>query len=108
MTETGMSCSNPLNGDRRANSVGPPLPGVEVRIVDEDGAELTRGEIGSLEVKGEHVFKVTGSSRKGCLRTKAIGSSQVTWRLCQTMATCLSWVVAKISSLVGSISSARN
>ena len=57
MTETGMSCSNPLNGDRRAGSVGPPLPGVEVRIVDEDGAELTRGEIGSLEVRGEHVFK---------------------------------------------------
>ena len=57
MTETGMSCSNPLNGDRRAGSVGPPLPGVEVRIVDEDGAELPRGEIGSLEVRGEHVFK---------------------------------------------------
>ena len=57
MTETGMSCSNPLNGDRRAGSVGPPLPGVEVRIVDENGAELPRGEIGSLEVRGEHVFK---------------------------------------------------
>ena len=57
MTETGMSCSNPLNGDRRAGSVGPPLPGVEVRIVDEAGTELPRGEIGSLEVRGEHVFK---------------------------------------------------
>jgi malonyl-CoA/methylmalonyl-CoA synthetase len=57
MTETGMSCSNPLNGDRRAGSVGPPLPGVEVRVIAEDGAELPRGEIGSLEVKGDHVFK---------------------------------------------------
>jgi malonyl-CoA/methylmalonyl-CoA synthetase len=57
MTETGMSCSNPLNGDRRAGSVGPPLPGVEVRIIAEDGSELSRGEIGSLEVKGDHVFK---------------------------------------------------
>ncbi len=57
MTETGMSCSNPLHGDRRAGAVGPPLPGVEVRVVGEDGQELPRGEIGSLEVKGAHVFK---------------------------------------------------
>jgi len=57
MTETGMSCSNPLHGDRRAGSVGPPLPGVEVRIMGENGEELPRGDIGALEVKGEHVFK---------------------------------------------------
>jgi len=57
MTETGMSCSNPLHGERRAGSVGPPLPGVDVRIMGEDGEELPRGDIGALEVKGEHVFK---------------------------------------------------
>ena len=57
MTETGMSCSNPLKGDRRAGSVGPPLPGVEVRIIAEDGSLLPHGDIGSLEVKGDHVFK---------------------------------------------------
>lgn len=57
MTETGMSCSNPLHGERRAGAVGPPLPGVEVRVMGEDGQELPRGAIGSLEVKGAHVFK---------------------------------------------------
>ena len=57
MTETGMSCSNPLHGDRRAGSVGPALPGVEVRIISDEGSELPFGAIGSLEVKGAHVFK---------------------------------------------------
>jgi len=39
MTETNMILSNPYKGERRAGSVGLPLPGVEVRIVPEDGAE---------------------------------------------------------------------
>jgi malonyl-CoA/methylmalonyl-CoA synthetase len=34
MTETGMICSNPLHGERQIGSVGLPLPGVEVRIVN--------------------------------------------------------------------------
>src|SRR5262252_3062291 len=34
MTETGMNCSNPLRGERRIGSVGLPLPGVQVRIVN--------------------------------------------------------------------------
>ena len=33
MTETGMILSNPLHGERRAGTVGMPLPGVEVRCV---------------------------------------------------------------------------
>src|SRR5206468_350338 len=37
MTETGMLTSNPLVGERRAGSVGPPLPGTEVRVVDDEG-----------------------------------------------------------------------
>ncbi|MEW6400736.1 MAG: AMP-binding protein [Chloroflexota bacterium] len=58
MTETGMNCSNPLNGERRRGSVGLPLPGVEVRIVDtETGKSLPSGDIGELEIRGSHVFK---------------------------------------------------
>jgi malonyl-CoA/methylmalonyl-CoA synthetase len=56
MTETGMSCSNPLVGERRAGSVGPHLPGVSVRVMGDDGYSVAGGEIGSLEVKGPHVF----------------------------------------------------
>src|ERR1044071_8050961 len=37
MTEIGMALSNPLKGERRPGFVGMPLPGVEVRRVDENG-----------------------------------------------------------------------
>jgi malonyl-CoA/methylmalonyl-CoA synthetase len=57
MTETGMSCSNPLNGDRRAGTVGPALPGVEARVVGDDGQPVAAGIVGTLEVRGPHVFK---------------------------------------------------
>ncbi|MFN4282471.1 MAG: AMP-binding protein [Alphaproteobacteria bacterium] len=56
MTETGMNCSNPLDGERRPGTVGPALPGVEVRICDKHGRALPRGEIGVIEVRGPNVF----------------------------------------------------
>ena len=57
MTETNMNTSNPYEGDRRAGTVGFPLPGVELKITGEDGAELPRGEIGTIEVRGDNVFQ---------------------------------------------------
>ncbi len=58
MTETGMNCSNPLNGERRMGSVGLPLPGVEVRVVDsENGQPLPDGEVGEMQIRGPNVFK---------------------------------------------------
>lgn len=57
MTETGMNCSNPLEGERLAGTVGLPLPGVSLRIVDDEGLEVAGGDVGHLEVKGENVFK---------------------------------------------------
>ena len=56
MTETGMNTSNPLHGARRPGTVGPPLPGVEVRIVGDDGETLGAGEVGGIELKGPNVF----------------------------------------------------
>jgi malonyl-CoA/methylmalonyl-CoA synthetase len=57
MTETNMNTSNPYEGERRAGTVGPPLPGVEVRVCDPSGRELPRGEVGVIEVRGPNVFK---------------------------------------------------
>jgi malonyl-CoA/methylmalonyl-CoA synthetase len=58
MTETGMNLSNPLHGERRVGSVGLPLPGVELRIVDpEQGYTLPEGQVGELQLRGPNVFK---------------------------------------------------
>jgi len=58
MTETGMNCSNPLQGERRMGSVGKPLPGVQVRTVQsETGSVLPIGEIGEVQLRGPNIFK---------------------------------------------------
>jgi malonyl-CoA/methylmalonyl-CoA synthetase len=57
MTETNMNASNPYDGERIPGSVGPALPGVEIRIADaETGAPRSVGEIGMIEVRGPNVF----------------------------------------------------
>jgi malonyl-CoA/methylmalonyl-CoA synthetase len=58
MTETGMNCSNPLDGERRLGSVGLPLSGVEVRVVNpENDHPLPDGEIGEVQLRGSNIFK---------------------------------------------------
>ncbi len=58
MTETNMNSSNPYEGERRAGTVGFPLPEVEIRITDPDSdAEVPQGEIGMIEVRGPNVFQ---------------------------------------------------
>ena len=58
MTETNMITSNPYDGDRRAGTVGPPLPGVEVVVADPaTGAPLPAGETGVVDVRGPNVFQ---------------------------------------------------
>ncbi|WP_171102124.1 malonyl-CoA synthase [Ruegeria sp. HKCCD7255] len=58
MTETNMNTSNPYDGERRAGTVGVPLPGTEVIVTDpETGAPLPQGEVGMIEVRGANVFQ---------------------------------------------------
>ena len=56
MSEGGMFSSNPYEGARRAGSVGFPLPGTELRIVDADGLSVAVGCVGGIEVRGANVF----------------------------------------------------
>ncbi|WP_323765986.1 malonyl-CoA synthase [Marinovum sp.] len=58
MTETNMNTSNPYDGERRAGTVGFPLPGVALKITDPvTGDTLPDGEVGQIEVRGPNVFK---------------------------------------------------
>ena len=56
MTEIGMALANPLHGERLPGFVGDPLPGVDVRIVDDHGRLVPSGTPGHLEVRGPAVF----------------------------------------------------
>jgi len=57
MTEIGMAISNSYRGNRIPGSVGRPLPGVAVRLVDEGGDEVWPGKPGEIEVMGSSVFQ---------------------------------------------------
>jgi malonyl-CoA/methylmalonyl-CoA synthetase len=59
MSETVMLVSNPYFGvarERIAGTVGVPLPGVDVRVVRDDGRACAAGEVGKIEVRGPNVF----------------------------------------------------
>ncbi|MFC3685798.1 malonate--CoA ligase [Hydrogenophaga luteola] len=65
MSETVMLTSNPCGPDaryggateRRGGTVGFPLPGVTLRVMEDDGKAVAPGEIGGIQVKGPNVFK---------------------------------------------------
>lgn len=58
MTEIGMALSNPLDGERVPGAVGRPLPGVDLRLVNDNGATINDdGEAGQIQVRGPAVFK---------------------------------------------------
>lgn len=59
MSETIMLTSNPFHpadGERRGGTVGKALPGVSVRVVDDEGQAIAVGEIGNVQVRGPNVF----------------------------------------------------
>ena len=57
MTEGGMFCSNPYEGERRGGTVGFPLDGVSVRVAGEMDQVLGAEQIGEVQVKGDNIFR---------------------------------------------------
>jgi malonyl-CoA/methylmalonyl-CoA synthetase len=56
MSEALMIMSNPYEGERRPGAVGPTLPGVSARIVDENGDVLGDDAVGEVEIRSPHLF----------------------------------------------------
>jgi malonyl-CoA/methylmalonyl-CoA synthetase len=81
MSEALMIMSNPYEGERRAGAVGPPLPGVSARIVDEEGAVVGDNEVGEVEIRSPHLFSAywrrpdatAAAFRDGWFRTGDVG-----------------------------------
>lgn len=92
MSENLMDISNPYIGERRPGSVGFPLPGVSVRLLDANGAPVADGETGELYLKGSNVFAgywrrpdaTAAAFLDGCFRTGdlATRSSDGYYTLC--------------------------
>ena len=57
MTETNIICSNPIEGKRKPGTVGKPLEGQDIKIVDDNFNYLDITEIGNIQVRGPNVFK---------------------------------------------------
>ena len=57
LTEATCVCSiNPIRGKRKIGSIGRPLPGVEMRIIDERGRDAQPNEEGEIVVRGDMVM----------------------------------------------------
>jgi long-chain acyl-CoA synthetase len=58
LSETSpVACSNHPDRERKAGSIGTPLEGVEIRVVDEDDNEVPQGEVGEIVIRGHNIMK---------------------------------------------------
>ncbi len=53
-TDAGVVTITPLGSEPRLGSAGPPVPGVSIRVVGDDGKEMKTGEVGEITVGSPH------------------------------------------------------
>ena len=52
-----VACFNHPGRERKAGTIGQPIEGVEMRLVDNNGAEITSDEPGEIQIRGHNVMK---------------------------------------------------
>jgi long-chain acyl-CoA synthetase len=58
LSETSpVACSNHPDRERKAGSIGTPIEGVELRVVDESDEEVPQGEVGEIVIRGHNIMK---------------------------------------------------
>ena len=58
LSETSPVASfNHPDKERKPGSIGTPIEGVEMKVVDDDGNEVDQGEIGEIVIKGHNIMK---------------------------------------------------
>jgi long-chain acyl-CoA synthetase len=58
LSETSpVACSNHPDRERKAGSIGTPIEGVEMQVVDEDGNPVEQGEVGEIVIRGHNIMK---------------------------------------------------
>ena len=110
MTECGMSTSNPLDGERRAGTVGLPLPGVDLRVAGDDGAPARPRRGRRDRVQGaERLHRLladAGEDGRGVHRRRLLPLRRSSAGSART-ATSRSWAVARTSSSAAASTSIR-
>jgi len=58
LSETSpVACSNHPDKERKAGSIGTPIEGVEMKVVDENDEEVAQGEVGEIVIRGHNIMK---------------------------------------------------
>jgi long-chain acyl-CoA synthetase len=58
LSETSpVACSNHPDRERKAGSIGTPIEGVEMKVVDENDEEVAQGEVGEIVIRGHNIMK---------------------------------------------------
>jgi long-chain acyl-CoA synthetase len=58
LSETSpVACSNHPDSERKPGSIGTPIEGVEMRVVDESDEPVAQGEVGEIAIRGHNVMK---------------------------------------------------
>jgi len=54
---TALATLNQLHRDRRPGSIGTPIEGVDIKLIDNDGEEAPPGEVGEIIIRSDYIMK---------------------------------------------------